>query len=73
MPTVVGGVIGGTIVDTGSKALTGKTWGENVSNGLTQHYGINVPTLVGDMTNPGYTLGGYGTNTATNYLGKNMR
>lgn len=71
VPTVVGGVVGGTVVDTGSKALTGKTWGENVSNGLTQHYGLKVPILVGDMTNPGYTLGGkYGNFVGTNFANR---
>lgn len=47
----------GTIVDATSNWLTGKTWGENISNKLSRRYGFQVPTIVGDFTNPGYYAG----------------
>lgn len=58
-PTITGGIIGGTVVDVGSTLSTGKSWGQNVSDGLSHHWGFKIPTIVGDFTNPGYYVGGY--------------
>ena len=44
-------------VDVASKEFTGKTWGENVAEGLSQRWGFKVPTWVGEVTNPGYSYG----------------
>lgn len=59
IPTLAVGAVGGVTVDSTSKALTDKTWGENVSEELSKHWGFKVPTIVGDFTNPGYSYGGY--------------
>lgn len=67
VPALVGGTLGGAGVDMGTKALTGNTWGENASAILSHRYGINVPTLVGDITNPGYALGGWSSNRGINW------
>lgn len=53
-------IAGGYGVDKGSQALTGKTWGQNVSNKT------GVPEIVGDFTNPGIWAGGFaGSRLAT--------
>lgn len=44
-------------VDVASKEFTGKTWGENVAEGLSQRWGFKVPTWVGEATNPGFYYG----------------
>lgn len=62
IPTLAVGAVGGVTVDNTSKALTDKTWGENVSEELSKHWGFKVPTIVGDFTNPGYSYGGYAGN-----------
>lgn len=60
--------LGGWGVDKTTKALTGKSWGENVAEGLTNHYGFRVSPIVGEFTNPGYYIG-YGIgNKGMNYL-----
>lgn len=56
-PTVVGGVAAGYGINQASEAFTGKSWGENVAEGLTKHWGFKVSPVVGDLTNPGYYLG----------------
>lgn len=54
VPALAGGALDGAGVDMGSKALTGNTWGENASAILSHRYGINVPTLVVDMTDDAF-------------------
>lgn len=49
--------LGGQGVDKTMEALTGKSWGENVAEGLTNHYGFRVSPIVGEFTNPGYYIG----------------
>lgn len=56
-PRIAGSIGGGFAVDKTSEALTGKTWGENASDFLSHHWGFQVPTVFGDMTNPGYYAG----------------
>ena len=50
---LVGGIVGGRVVDKASQNLTGKTWAENVQEKL----GLQTPTLA-EFTNPGYFIGG---------------
>lgn len=57
-PRFAGSIGGGFAVDKTSEALTGKTWGENASDFLSDRWGFNVPKSFGDMTNPGY-YGGF--------------
>ena len=58
-------------VDKASEALTDKTWGENVSDFLSYRWGFDVPTIVGDMTNPGYYTGfKYGDFLGTNFANR---
>lgn len=56
-PRFAGSIGGGFAVDKTSEALTGKTWGENASDFLSHRWGFQVPTVFGDMTNPGYYAG----------------
>lgn len=58
-------------VDKASEALTDKTWGENVSDALSHRWDFGVPTIIGDMTNPGY-IGGfkYGNFVGTNFANR---
>ena len=68
---IVGSIGGGYAVDKTSEALTGKTWGSNVSDFLSHHWGFDVPTIVGDMTNPGYYTGfKYGDFLGTNFANR---
>ena len=59
LPRVTTGVAAEKLVDQGSLALTDKTWAQNVSDGLSQHWGFYVPEEVTYFTNPGI-YAGYG-------------
>lgn len=50
--TVIGSYVGGEVVDTGSKAITGKTWTENVAEKTGLH------PILASLTNPGSWYGG---------------
>ena len=70
-PRIVGSIGGGYAVDKTSEALTDKTWGNNVSDFLSHRWGFDVPTIVGDMTNPGYYAGfKYGDFLGTNFANR---
>lgn len=56
-PRFAGSIGGGFAVDKTSEALTGKTWGENASDFLSDRWGFKVPKSFGDMTNFGYYTG----------------
>lgn len=56
---LAGGLAGGNIVNNRSKAINGKTWGENVSEAIDYYTGAKIPSSITEMTNPGYLLGGY--------------
>lgn len=49
---------GGAAVDKTSEHFTGKSFGQNVADALSQHWGFRVSPIVGDFFNPGY-YGGY--------------
>ena len=57
MPAIASSIGLGYGVDKASEAFTDKTWGENVSDFLSHRWGFQVPTVFGDMTNPGYYAG----------------
>ena len=70
-PGIIGSIGGGYAVDKTSEALTDKTLGENVSDFLSHRWGFDVPTIVGDMTNPGYYAGfKYGDFLGTNFANR---
>lgn len=54
-------MLGGTVLDNATKTITGKPWGENVSN-LTRGW---LPIAISDFTNPGYLLSGEAGNIAS--------
>lgn len=56
-PRFAGSIGGGFAVDKTSEALTGKTWGENASDFLSDRWGFKVSKSFGDMTNFGYYAG----------------
>lgn len=63
--------LGGTAVDVASKATTGKTWGENVSDAVHQTTGFNpqdtfLGSVLADIINPGFFVpyGAVSSNTA---------
>lgn len=64
VPKITASVAGGDAVNRGSKALTGKTWGENVAEVFTNRYGFRISPTVGEFTNPGY---GYGYFVGNNF------
>lgn len=71
IPGIAGSIVGGYGVDKTSEALTDKTWDENVSDFLSHRWGFDVPTIVGDMTNPGYYAGfKYGNFLGTNFANR---
>ena len=71
IPGIAGSIGGGYAVDKTSEALTDKTWGNNVSDFLSHRWGFDVPTIVGDMTNPGYYTGfKYGDFLGTNFANR---
>lgn len=68
VPKIGTSIAVGKGVDAATQAYTGKTWGQNVSDELTQHWGFKVPEIVGDFTNPGNYIGyNYGNFVVNNY------
>lgn len=68
-----GSIAGGKAVNTISEEFTGKSFGQHVAEGLTNHYGFRVSPIVGDLFNPGYYFG-YGiTNYAINDLARSYK
>lgn len=61
-----GGLSGGAFFDNRSKAINGKTVGENVSDAINYYTGKRVPTLITDLANPGYWVGGYAASSLYN-------
>lgn len=57
VPRTTAAVLAGKAVNQASESVTGKSWGENIANGLTNHWGFQVSPEVGEFTNPGYLLG----------------
>lgn len=61
------GYAGSVGVDKVTEHFTGNSWADNVSKGLSQHWGFKVPSMVGEFTNPGYVVSPYSAFVFNNY------
>ena len=74
---VASSTLGGTVVDTAMNTITGKTWGQNVSNAINDTFGWNPEDswygpMLTEMTNPGYFTPYKIVNNGINLLGKTI-
>ena len=65
VPKATAGYVGGKGVDEASKAITGKSWAENVADKMSNMMGFHVEPIFGELTNPGYVVGPIVSDAAT--------